>query len=589
MTATAATVFGHVRARRDAEAGMPASTVAWAGVVTLALLAPFELLEPVVRLPWQSITNAELALVVAGAAWLAAILWRGETAWLRVPLVAPWVVLILAMALSAAYAPESRVNALHMVGRLGMAFGVYLMTTSGVTTPARAQGLMVAACVSGVVVAALAMLEYLGVGVVIGTLRAFRPGLAVVGGQIRASGPLQYPTIASMYLEIVFAFLLGLLAAACARRQWFAAAMCFVGAVGISEAILLTFTRAGLISLAAVLLFVGEMQRRRRGGRDASVWAVVALAAIVGVLAASSHSFEAMRLRLTTETEAAWFRARIHAPDRVALRTGGFSTIPVTLTNTGRAIWDSGGDPPFRLSYHWLLADDDRVVSYDGLRTTFAEPVPPGETVSLQARVRAPTRPGEYRLMWDLVEEDRLWFSTEPEARVSFSRAVVSGPSAGPLGPLYLTDLPRSAIRPGRLVLWAAAARMIAAHPLLGVGPDNYRLSYGRSAGIPNADRRVHSNDLYFEMLVGGGAIGGLAFAWLVWSAVRCFGRAVRADAAGESGMPGIAAAGLAVLLHGTVDTFLGFTPTYILIALTVGLGAACSLAAERGPDANRV
>ena len=99
----------------------------------------------------------------------------------------------------------------------------------------------------------------------------------------------------------------------------------------------------------------------------------------------------------------------------------------------------------------------------------------------------------------------------------------------------------------------------------------------------------MHSNDLYFEMLVGGGAIGGLAFAWLLWSAVRCFRRAVRADAAGESVVPGIAAAGLVILLHGTVDTFLGFTPTYILIALTVGLGAACSAAAERGPDANRV
>ena len=191
MTATAATVFGHVRARPAADATTPASAVAWAGVVTLSLLAPFELLEPVVRLPWQSITNAELALLVAGAAWLAAILWRGETAWLRAPLVAPWVVLILAMALSAASAPESRVNALHMVGRLGMAFGVYLMTTSAVTTPARARGLMMAACLSGVVAAALAVLEYLGVGVVIGTLRAFRPGLAVVGGQIRASGPLR--------------------------------------------------------------------------------------------------------------------------------------------------------------------------------------------------------------------------------------------------------------------------------------------------------------------------------------------------------------------------------------------------------------
>ncbi len=53
--------------------------------------------------------------------------------------------------------------------------------------------------------------------------------------------------------------------------------------------------------------------------------------------------------------------------------------------------------------------------------------------------------------------------------------------------------------------------------------------------------------------------------------------------------MPGLAAAGLAILLHGTVDTFLGFTPTYILIALTVGLAAACGAASRERSDANRV
>src|SRR5262249_20383895 len=99
----------------------------------------------------------------------------------------------------------------------------------------------------------------------------------------------------------------------------------------------------------------------------------------------------------------------------------------------------------------------------------FATVVAPGATAEVRTRVRAPRHPGEYQLAWDLVQEGRLWFSTEPGAPTStISRAVVRGPALG--GPLVTTDLPRRTYRPGRFVLWRAAVRMIAAHPLLGVG-----------------------------------------------------------------------------------------------------------------------
>ena len=65
----------------------------------------------------------------------------------------------------------------------------------------------------GVVVSVLAILEYRGVRRVLAALRAFRPAVSTVGAQVRAGGPLQYPTIASMYLEVVFAFGLGLMLA----------------------------------------------------------------------------------------------------------------------------------------------------------------------------------------------------------------------------------------------------------------------------------------------------------------------------------------------------------------------------------------
>ena len=39
----------------------------------------------------------------------------------------------------------------------------------------------------------------------------------------------------------------------------------------------------------------------------------------------------------------------------------------------------------------------------------------------------------------------------------------------------------------------------------------------------------------------------------------------------------GVAAAGVAVLVHGALDSFLTFTPTYVAIALMLGLAAAPS------------
>ena len=120
---------------------------------------------------------------------------------------------------------------------------------------------------------------------------------------------------------------------------------------------------------------------------------------------------------------------------------------------------------------------------------------------------------------------------------------------------------------------------MIAAHPFLGVGPDNFRLSYGDYAGLTPADPRIHSNSMYLEVLAGGGLAGGLAFGWLLWRAAGVLRPGLGAPAAGALAT-GVAAAPLAVALHGLVDSFLSFGPTYVLFALMLGFAVACA----RGP-----
>lgn len=551
------------------------SGTAWIGVCALVLAAPFEGTTPLVQLPGQSLTGVETALLCIFSAWLAALVWtRALPAW-RTPLTLPWLVWLAVMLVAAAAAPANRANALHMAGRYGVALGVFLLTVNGVTTPARLRGVLVAAAAAGTIVSALVVSESLGVGVVTGGLAVFRERVTVIGPQVRAGGPFQYPTIASMYLEILFALVLALLPMTLDAGRRALAAVVFVLLATIAAAITLTLTRAGLVTMAAAMAIVG-VWRYRRQGLDGAVKAIVALAALIAFQFLASRPAESVMLRMTTEGQQSWYGAVFDAPPEIAIAAGAEVSIPVTLTNTGRSTWDPAAAAPFLLSYHWMDAETERVVEFEGARTPFPEVVAPGATIVVNARVKAPGVPGRYRLLWDVVLERRLWFSADPNAKRFFSSANIAGPPAGPPPVTRVTRMPRALPIPGRLTLWRAGARMVSTHPLLGVGPDNFRLTYGDYANLNEFDTRVHSNNMYLEMLVGGGILGGLAFAWLCASACTAFVRSLRAAGSqAAAAASGVAAAGAAIALHGMVDSFLGFTATYVLISITLGLAAS--------------
>ena len=559
----------------------------FAGVALLTLIAPFELTSPLVRLPRQSVSNLEAAVVCAFVFGAVAVVRSRRLPDWRTPLTLPWMALLLAMSIASALSPVSRVNAFHMTGRLAAAFGVFLLASSAIATPARLRSALTLAVAVGVVVGVLAILEYRGLRPVLSVLEAFRPAVSTVGTQVRAGGPLQYPTIASMYLEVVFAVGLGVMLTALDAARHARVAALFVSLAVIAEAITLTFTRAGLVTMAASLLLVGGLRRMQRRG-DSGTALLAGLAAVIALLFAGSRSAESIWLRLTSEGQESWYRARVAAPAEVDLPPGGMSAVPITVTNTGRLPWDSLATAPVVLSYHWLAADGNRFVTFQGERTLFAAPVLPGATVTVAVRVRAPRQPGTYRLEWDLAQEGRLWFSTEPGAVRAMSRALVSGVWRD--GPPITTPPPRPTVRPGRLVLWRAAARMFAAHPFTGVGPDNFRLAYGAYLGLAGGDERTHSNNMYLEMLADGGLLVAAAFAWLLWRSASCaIAIARRSPSAGGAMALGIAAALLAIAVHGSVDSFLSFAPTYVLFSLTLGYAVACARGMETWPDANRV
>ncbi len=93
------------------------------------------------------------------------------------------------------------------------------------------------------------------------------------------------------------------------------------------------------------------------------------------------------------------------APPAATPQAGAVETVLIELENAGTIAWRSG----VNVAYHWLDARDNPIV-WDGLRTP-APPLAPGERATVAANVRAPIPPGPYRLAFDLVAENRAWFS----------------------------------------------------------------------------------------------------------------------------------------------------------------------------------
>ena len=93
------------------------------------------------------------------------------------------------------------------------------------------------------------------------------------------------------------------------------------------------------------------------------------------------------------------------APPAVAPHAGAVERVRVELENAGTIAWR----PDVNIAYHWL-DDRDNPIVWDGIRTP-APPLAPGERGAVEAAVRAPIPPGPYRLAFDLVAENRAWFS----------------------------------------------------------------------------------------------------------------------------------------------------------------------------------
>jgi len=270
------------------------------------------------------------------------------------------------------------------------------------------------------------------------------------------------------------------------------------------------------------------------------------------------------------------------------MTAGGVTHAAVTLENAGSLPWPHLGADAISLSYHWQTRGGARArIGFEGMRTPLPADVPPGGRITIMASVRAPAEPGPYLLRWDLVREKVLWFSER--GGTTGDQTVDVRPGTAPAGAtprLAAADLedfltPRS---PSRTALWRAALRLWMRHPLLGVGPDNFRRLYPDvlepgPGGRRFQDDRLHANNLYFETLADLGIIGLAALGLVMFALARAVRVGVgHADGGGDT-TAAAALLGLAwgigaatFFVHGLLDYFLEFTPTYALFWLLAGL-----------------
>jgi len=605
-----------------------------AALVVLAAVLPFEMTDPIARIGPLQISSVEVFLYLALAVWATSLaagwLWgdAGDRASCRRAPEAHGAVLLWALVLivSAVRAPAFRPTAVKFAFRSLSGILLYAAAADLLRAPAAATRL-VKALVAGALVAAFAMLADGHLPRVTAWLRPFHAQTFEVFGLVRGSGPFQYPNIAAMYLEtaLPLAFVLGLRSAeypsemgsVAAAHRWRLAGTALVILV-LLAGILVTASRAGFGTAVVCLGGMGIFLARARQTRRASLAAFAALA-VLGL--ASQLSSSALTLRLRFWKDADWYRASlgpVAGPAGVipaSIAGGESAEVTFELRNLGALTWRRLPPREVALSYHWLDAGSGNLAVFDGQRTALPNDMPPGAGAIIRASVLAPERPGRYVLWWDLVHEHSTWFSergnpgfraavdvrgrSAPPGRVAVAAPPVVTPSASavaaaPAAPsVVAAPAPSVVVVPSapaavpgagfrfvpsdvipRRALWGAAFAAWREHPLLGLGPDNFRHLYGRYLGLADPDDRLHANSLYFETMASLGTAGLLALAFLIVAFARATRVVVAAPATRWLAL-GLGAGLFAVLVHGAFDYFLDFTPTYTLPWLLGGVVVA--------------
>ncbi|HUP27246.1 MAG TPA: O-antigen ligase family protein [Chloroflexia bacterium] len=607
-------------ARSEGRLGLVSGRLLFGALLLVLAATPFEAGYPplgrfaIGKSLGMTFTNLEAVLFVLGGAYLLRLLTSRSARGRLVHMPLLWLIigLVAAAALSTLFG-EFKSLGVQFIYRLLMGVMVYASAWEALAGKRRLFAALCSFAGAGLAAALVGLLEFAPWANFQVWLRAFKPQPTTVGGMLRLSGSFEYANGAAMYFEMALPVALALAVffssrlltddlfssrrlSEVARRFWQFASYLLVGL--FTTALILTFSRAawagalagvGVMALAALL-------RRRSGPLRTErlvlrpLAAAVAVMALAAVYAAVTHPL--LVLRLTAgENDRSWYKNSIIPGPVPPLSAGEVVTVPVTLRNEGPMVWQAERVPAVDLSYHWKNAGEGPDAQYyavfEGERTRLPADVAPGGTVSVEAIVRAPAKPGNYLLEWDLVQERVAWFYEKSKLRTPPSLHTVRERSAADPKPMpvapgapqvavqAIEDSDTSTVPRGKL--WRAAFAMFLDHPLTGVGPDGFRNLYGKYAGVTQWSKNIYSNNTYIEMFANMGIIGGGIFLLLaalaLWRSLRNILR--QPVCAAWVLCLGATASLVCFFLHGFADYFLFSTPIYItfwlIMAVSVG------------------
>jgi hypothetical protein len=524
------------------------------------------------------LTHLELLLAFAGLAalrqgWtLPEVRGRLPIAWRRL-----WLWLALAALLAAVAAPAFRWHALVGAARLLAGMGLAVVTVYLVSDRRQVTWLLAALALGGLAAAVVGLAEVAS-GTPLAWLDLFRAGPSRAGPFLRLSGPFNHANQAAMYLEALLPFWLAAAIYGWRRRHRLLTAVALPATLLVAQALLLTLSRAawliGLLSIGLTVFLLRETAGRRSNRRAYLSLAAIGMVLLVVILQA--WSTPALQMRLSSADDADWYRARLEAPPELRLAAGESVTVTIGIYHDGRHPWPPVTHYPIRLGAHWFRESDNYRLDADW-RWPLPEPLDPGEQVLLTVSLPVPHSPGEYRLEWDLVQEDVTWFApkggTPAISRVWVEPAVSSAglpPLSEQFRPVETPGVPI----PRRPVLWQVAWQQFLVYPLSGIGLDNFRLTYGRFLAWQHWNNTIHTHNWYLEMLVSLGLAGAVPFfTWLLLLSRDVIASLRRAQLALVS--VALAPALLAYAAHGLVDYFLMDRATGWLFWLLAGLWLA--------------
>ena len=539
----------------------------------LALALPFELKTPIVALGPIVITNVEAILYTVSALWIGGVIQTRRMHWtLAHSAVVVWLIVQFS---AAVFAPLEREAAIKFALRSAGGALLFFAAAEWIRIPRRASVIMSALAIGAVVSALAGGLEVQSSSAQ-AALAIFKTQATLVGGQLRAGGTFQYANTAAMYWEASLPILITVgvwWSIEFNRRRWIIYVL--IASLIVIEAIILSSSRAALISTALSLVILIGIDRASSIRSGAGRPAALVLIALLGLIGAQFIVNPLLAARLRSENDDSWFQAAIQPQDMLLSASAGETiTQTVIITNTSVRTWPSAGARPVYLSYHWIQPATRRVLILDGVRTSLPRDLAPGESTRVAARVEVPAQLGALTLQWDLVQEDVTWFSERGSAVADVQVDVTAERAAQEMTPVPTPSQLGRTSSPPRSELWRAGVRMWLAYPLLGVGPDNFRHVYGTFLGQTEFDDRITANSWYVEVLATTGLSGLIAGMLLVLAAailLRRHWRELTARSTRALAL-GLSVALLTFFVHGLIDYFMEFTPTYGLFWLIAGL-----------------